>query len=177
VARRSIAALMYGTAGLTAILDPTPVGLGLAVASVVFLTIGYRYNADFALVASGWLLYLPLATIFSPALGAFWSYMVSGTYLAVVTERLSFENQLSLALEGPSGVDAEAKRLSSELSSRHLRRLTEVIFFVFVISILSAAVSLVISEVDILILASVMLFIAVGLYARRAATRSSGPAR
>ena len=177
MARRRIAALTYVTAGLTAVLDPTPEGLGLAAACVVLLTVGYRYSGDFALVASGWLLYLPLAAILSPALGTFWSYMVSGTYLAVVTERLSFENQLSIALEGSSGVDAEVKRLSSELSAYHLRRLTQVVSFVFVISILSLAVSLVLSEVDILILASVMLFIVVGLYARRAATRSSGPPR
>lgn len=175
LARRGIAALLYVTAGVAAVLDPSSVGLGLAAGCVILLTIGYRFKGDFTSVASGWLLYLPLATIFAPALGPFWSYLASGTYLAIITERLSLENQLSLPLEDPEGVDAEGKRLAGELSEYHLRRLVTVVFLVVAISGLSLAASVVFSAVTVLILASVLLFIIVGMYAMRAAARGTRP--
>jgi hypothetical protein len=175
LARRRIAALLYITAGVAAIFDPSYVGLGLATGCVILLTIGYHFKGDFASVASGWLLYLPLATIFTFAFGPFWSYLASGVYLAVITERLSFENQVSVALEAPAGVDAEGKRLSGELSGRHLRRLATVFFFVVVMGCLSLAASVVSSAVTILIVASVMLIISVGMYATRAGSRGARP--
>src|SRR5271155_5733607 len=109
VTRRTIAALLYLTAAASAILDPSAAGLGLATGCVVLLTIGYRFRGDFASIASGWLLYIPLATVFASPFGPFWSYLASGTYLAIITERLSLENQLSVALEAPAGLDAEVK--------------------------------------------------------------------
>jgi hypothetical protein len=177
LARRRIAALLYVTAGVAAILDPSPVGLGLATGCVILLTIGYRFKGDFTSIASGWLLYLPLATVFAFAFGPFWSYLASGAYLAIITERLSFENQLSVALEAPAGVDAEGKRLSGELSGHHVRRLVTVVFLVVAIGCLSLAASVVLSAVTILILASVMLLIVVGMYATRATARGAGPAQ
>jgi hypothetical protein len=174
LARKRIAALLYVTAGVAAVFDPSPVGLALATACVILLTVGYRFRGDFMSVASGWLLYLPLATIFAFAFGPFWSYLASGAYLAIVTERLSFENQLSVALEARAGVDAEGKRLSDELSGRHLRRLATVAFFVVVIGGLSLAASVVLSAVTILILASVMLVVIVGMYATRAGAGRAG---
>ncbi|MDA4136236.1 MAG: hypothetical protein OK449_04460 [Thaumarchaeota archaeon] len=171
MARKRIAALLYVTAGVAAVLDPSPVGLALATGCVILLTIGYRFRGDFASVASGWLLYLPLATVFAFAFGPFWSYLASGAYLAIVTERLSFENQLSVALEARAGVDAEGKRLADELSGRHARRLATVAFFVVLIGCLSLAASVVLSAVTVLILASVLLVIVVGMYATRAAAR------
>lgn len=177
MARRRIAALVYASAGVAALLDPSYVGLSLATGCVILLTIGYRFRGDLALVASGWLLYLPLATAFAFAFGPFWSYLVSATYLVVLTERLSFENQLSYALESPAGVDAEGKRLASQLSGIHLRRLGQVVILVVVIGGLSLAASVVFSAVTILILASVMLCIVLGIYARRAASRTPGQAQ
>jgi hypothetical protein len=177
LARKRIATLLYATAAAAAIFDPSYVGLGLATGCVILLTVGYRFRGDLASVASGWLLYLPLATVFGSAFGPFWSYLASGVYLAIITERLSFENQLSVALEAPAGVDAEGKRLSGELSGHHLRRLATVVFFVIVIGCLSLAASVVFSAVTILILASVMLIIVVGMYATRAAARGASQSR
>jgi hypothetical protein len=175
LARKRVAALLYVTAGIAAVFDPSPVGLALATGCVILLTIGYRFRGDFTSVASGWLLYLPLAAVFTLALGPFWSYLASGAYLAIVTERLSFENQLSVALEARAGVDAEGKRLADELSGRHARRLATVGFFVVVIGGISLAASVVLSAVTILILASVMLVIVVGMYATRAGSRRASP--
>jgi hypothetical protein len=177
LARKRVAAALYGTAAVAAIVDPGPLGLGLSAGSVILLTLGYRFRGDLALVASGWLLYLPLAAALAYALGPFWSYLASGAYLVAVTERLSFDNQLSVVLEAPGGIDAEGKRLSDELSANHLRRVMTVALLVIAIATLSAAASLVVSAVTVLVLASLMLFIVVGMYARRAAARASGGTR
>jgi len=174
MARRRVAVLLYVTAGAVAVLDPNTVGLALATASVVLLTVGYRLKRDFVSIVSGWFLYLPLAAVLFFVFGPFWSYLASGVYIAAITERLSFENQLSVVLEAPEGVDAEAKRLAADLSSHHLRRLATVLSFVAAIGILSAAVSTILSAVTILILASVMVLIALGMYAVRSA-RGAGP--
>jgi hypothetical protein len=174
-ARRGVAAVLYLTAALAAVLDPSTLGVSLATSSVVLLTVGYRFRGDLASVASGWLLYFPLATAFTPVLGPLWSYLASGTYLAVITERLSFDNKISLVLEAPAGVDAEAKRRADLLSRTHLRRLAQVTLLVGVIAGLSLAGSLVFAEATVLILASVMLLIAVGYYATRSAPRKEIP--
>jgi hypothetical protein len=171
LARRGIAALLYLTAGVAAVIDPSSVGLALATGSVVLLTVGYRFKGEFTMMVSGWLLYLPLAVAFAPVLGPFWGYLASGTYLAVITERLGFETQVSFAIEASAGVDAEGKRLAQELSARHLRRLAMVIVLVVAIAGLSLAASVVLSAVSVLILASVMLLVAVGVYATRPAAR------
>lgn len=163
--RKSLAAVVYATAAVAAVAYPAPLSLGLVAACTLLLSAGYRFRHDFLLVFSGWLLYIPLATALWPLLGEFWAYLAVGTYLAVITERLSFEDQLSSAIEDPGGVDAESKRRAKALSRAHMRRLAQVAGLVGAVAVLTAVGSLFFTAVDALVVAAAALLIAVGLYA------------
>jgi hypothetical protein len=169
LSRRVLASLTYALAAAVALLDPNYLGLGFSAACAVVLTLGYRYRGDFMLVASGWLLYLPLSAVLYPAFGDFWSYLVAGSILAILTERMSFENQMSRVLEAPKGIDYESRRLAGELSRSHLRRLLMVASFTVGVAIVSSVVSFVVSAVTFLIFGSVMLLVLVAVYAWRGA--------
>jgi len=175
VTRKGIAALLYLLAALCAVLNPTTIGLALAITCVFLLTVGYRFRVDFALVLSGWFLYLPLAGILSALFGPFWSFLASGTIVVVVTERLSFQNQLSFVLENPVVIDTEVKRLAEELSRAHAKRLTQAVALVTTIGILSAIGALVFSAVYVLMLSSVLIMVAIGFYATHTTIR--GPSQ
>lgn len=167
--RRILAGLTYALAASVALLDPSYLGLGFSAACALVLTFGYRYRGEFMLVASGWLLYLPLSAILYPAFGDFWSYLVAGSVLAILTERLSFENQIAYVLEAPKGIDYESRRLVGELSRGHLRRLVTVVFFAVIVAIVSSIASLALSAVTLLILGSVVLLVVIAIYAWRGA--------
>lgn len=169
MSRRTLAGLTYAVAAIVAFLDPSYLGLGFSAACTLVLTFGYRYRGDFMLVASGWLLYLPLATVLYPVFGVFWSYLVAGSLLAILTERLSFENQTSYVLEAPKGIDHESRKLAAELSGKHLRRLVTVASFAASIVVLSSVVSLIISAVTVLVFGSVILLVIIAVYAWRGA--------
>jgi len=171
VTRKGVAALLYLVAAFCAVLDPTTIGLILAITCVSLLTVGYRFRVDFALVLSGWFLYFPLAGILSVLFGPFWSFLVSGTIIVVVTERLSLQNQLSFVLENPVAIDTEVKRLAEELSRVHVKRLIQVVALVTAIGFLAAAGALAFSAVSVLMLASVLILVAIGFYATRSTIR------
>lgn len=173
LARRELTAVLLATAGVVAVLDSSYIGLGLAAGCAALVAIGHRFHGDFSLVVAGWLLYFPFATILTYALGPFWSFLAAGAYIAILTERLSFESQLSAALEAAPGVDSEGKRLANVLSRNHLRRLETVAGVVALIAFLSLAASLISTAVDTLVVTSLLLIIVVGIYAARAGRGTS----
>jgi hypothetical protein len=168
LARGALNAVLLATACGVAVLDPTYLGLGLAAGCLVLVALGSHFHGDFAFVAGGWLLYFPLAAVMAYALGPFWSYLAAGTYLAILTERLSFESQLSKAIGTAAGVDSEGERLADRLSVHHLRRLMSVAGVVAAIGFVSLAASVVLAAVDVLIVASLLIIIVVGIYAAAA---------
>ncbi|HXW36590.1 MAG TPA: hypothetical protein VEJ36_01620 [Nitrososphaerales archaeon] len=172
MSRRRVAAILYVTAGAVAALETSPLWWLLVTGCVATLTLGYRYRSDLLLVVSGWFLYFPMAMSMAPIFGGFWCYLAAGTLLAVISERLSFENRLSLAVESQGGVDSESKQRADELSGTHLRRLEELVAVVAALACGSVVLSLFVSAVIVLILSSVLLLVAVGLYANRLASNA-----
>lgn len=171
--RKGTAALLYFIAALCVVLYPTTIGFALTIGCVTLLTLGYRFRVDFALVLSGWFLYFPLAAVLSIFFGQFWSFLASGTVLVMITERLSFQNQLSFALESSVVIDTEVKRLAEEISGMHARRLIQLVILVTIIGVLSALGALLFSTVSVLILASVLILIIFGIYATRPSIRGT----
>jgi len=136
--RRLLAAAMYAVALFTALVFETPLVFVLVSVSVVSLTVGYRYHSALATFVAGWLVYYPLALVLELLLGPVAAFLAAAAAVTTLSERLGFENELSLVVEAPMGVDTEALGLANRLSAAHMKKLAEfllIVLAVFVVSV------------------------------------------
>jgi hypothetical protein len=138
--RRLLAAVIYAIGLATALVFETPLILALVSFSVVSLTVGYRYRSALATFTAGWLLYYPLALTLVFLLGPVAAYLAAGVAVTALSERLSFENELSLVVEAPTVVDAEALGLANRLAAAHTKKLAQ--FLLVVVVVFAASVPL-----------------------------------
>ncbi len=158
---------MYLIALSSALITETPLVIALASASVIAVSLGYRYRNVLATFAAGWALYFPLAVAFSLVLGPIPSYLASALVVTVLPERLSFDSELSLVLEAPMGVDAEALSLAGRLSSTHSKRVGEFLLVVAVVFAASVPLARLTPTVAVVMSVAVVLMFAAYGYVRR----------
>lgn len=161
-----LAALFYGLALVSAFLVETPLTVTLAAVSAACLTAGYRFRLDLPLFAAGSFLFYPLSLALWAGVGPAGGFLLSATAVTALSERLSFENDLSSVTDAPLGVDAETLRLASELSSAHWKRLGGLAVVTLAVVSASVLLSRTTVSVAILISASLIMMFAVYAYVR-----------
>jgi hypothetical protein len=152
---------------LVLFLEQTPTSFVLVGLSILALYLGYARKGSVLPFASGLLLYLPLAIVVSAVAGSVEGCLASASGLVLVSERMSFENDLSKALDVSTGVDAEASLLAKRLSSTHLMRLGVIGILVILVATASLPLAGLTFYVPLLITSTVVLMLVVYSYARR----------
>lgn len=94
----------------------------MVAACTACLVVGLVWKRVTPTLLAGMLLYPVLAVALAMVLPATWSFLAAGLFVIVVCERMTFEYELSAVLESPTGVDAEARRLISEVSRAHAKK-------------------------------------------------------
>ena len=94
----------------------------LVAACAASLVAGFIRKRVLPTLLAGLLLYPALAMALTTLLPAAWSYLLSGLFVIVICESMTFEYDVSAVLESPTGIDAETRSLLSEVSRAHTRR-------------------------------------------------------
>lgn len=139
----------------------------LAAACAASLVAGFVWKRVLPTLLAGLLLYPPLAVALTRVLPAAWSYLASGLFVIVVCERMTFEYDVSKALESPTGIDAEARSRVSEVSRAHTRKMFLYVALAALVIAGSAATSAYTLYAPELIAAGMLLMLAVLFYATR----------
>jgi hypothetical protein len=140
----------------------TLVGVGVAL-----LLVGFVWRRVLPTLLAGLLLYPAFALALADVVPLAWSCLGSGLLVIVLCERITFEYEMSGALEAPTGVDSEASALASGLSKAHARRLSAyaaLAALVIVGAAVASAFTLYASE---LIAAAMLLMVLVLYYSTR----------
>jgi hypothetical protein len=154
-------------AASVAVVLRTPFATIIVGLSVVVLLIGFHWRKELLTVLAGWLLYLPLAAVLARALPPSWSYLLSGLLVMVVSESLAFQREASATLESSAGVDSEALLLTSNLSRTHTRKMAAYVALTATVMVVSAAASTLTAYASELVAATILLMLAVTVYANR----------
>jgi hypothetical protein len=163
--RRGLTVLLLLSGAVSALLVPSPVVVFLVGMSVTSLVYGFRRRSEAGVLAAGWLLYFPLSVALLGYLGIVWSFLVCATYVTLVTERLSFENELSEVLESKTGLDAEAKALASRLSRDEATRVLRLLGLIVVVSGAGFVLTGANTDVSLLVFIVLLLLLASAAYA------------
>jgi len=161
------AALLLFAAAAAAVVLWTASATIVVGACVVVLFIGFRWKRVVLTMLSGWFLYVPLASALAKVLPAAWSYLASGLFVIVVSERLVFEYETSAVLVSRTGVDGEARSLISEVSRAHRRRLSVYVALSAGVMAASLVVAGLTSYASELIAATILLMLVTMVYATR----------
>lgn len=145
----------------------SPAGLALVALSLVALLVGYRRRWTSSTAAAGLFMYYPCAVLFGHVIPGLWSYAASAILLIPLSETLSFEYQMSSALEAPLGIDEGSRQLASRLKKSHGVKLFWYVGVAFAVSTASLLASAFTRYSPLLAAASVLLFFALWAYARR----------
>ncbi len=116
---RELAVAYLGVAAAGAIAVNSTAGLALVALSLLSLIFGYRRKWGPSTAAVGLFLYYPVAISLGRVVPGGWNYAASAVLLIILSESLSFEYQLSTALDVPFGVDEESRVLTAKLSKSH----------------------------------------------------------
>jgi hypothetical protein len=162
-----LAVLLLCTGASVAAILWNPLATVMVSLSTVALLVGFRWKRGLPTWLAGWLLYLPLAVALTTILPVSWSYLLSGLFVIVSSERLVFEYEASVVLESRTGVDAEAKSLVSELSRAHGKRIFAYIGVAAVVMITSSAISGMTYYASELIAATLFVVLIIVLYVTR----------
>jgi hypothetical protein len=166
VTRRVLPAVFCSIALLTLFLNQSPTSLGLVGLSVLALYLGYRRKGSVLPYLSSLLLYVPLAVTLSLAIGPVEGCIASASALALVSERMSFENDLSKVLEVPTGLDSEVSQLAARISSAHLQKLGIYGILILVVAGISLPLAGLTFYAPVLVSAAAFLMVVVYSYAR-----------
>jgi hypothetical protein len=164
---RPLAIILLLAAAAAAVVSWNPLVSLLVAAGAASLLLGFVWKRALPTLIAGLLLYPPLALALIKALPASWSYLASGLFVIVVCERMTFEYDLSSALGSPTGIDAEARSLASEVSRAHARRVYQYSFLAGLViagSVVASGFTVYAPE---LIAAAILLMVAILVYATR----------
>lgn len=139
----------------------------LAASCAASLMAGLTWKRVMPTLLAGCLLYPVLAVALARVLPPAWSVFASGLFVIVVCERLTFEYELSVVLESPTGIDEEARSRASEISRAHARRMSLYIVLAVLVIAGSAAASAFTVYASELIAAAMLLMLTVLVYATR----------
>jgi hypothetical protein len=145
----------------------SPAGLALVALSLVALLVGYRRRWTPSTAVAGLFMYYPCADLFGRVIPGEWGYVASAILLIPLSERLSFEYQMSSALEAPRGIDEGSGQLASRLKKSHGMKLFWYVGVAFAVSTASLLASALTRYSPILAAISVLLFFALWTYTRR----------
>ena len=137
------------------------------VACAASLLVGLASKRPVPTLLAGLLLYPVLAVALTTVLPATWSYLASGLFAIVVCERITFEYEVSTVLGSPTGIDAEARSLVSEVSRAHTRKMSLYVALAASVIAISAATSAFTVYASELIAAAILLMLVVLVYATR----------
>lgn len=164
---RPLAVLLLCTAASAAVVLWNPLATVMVSACIAALLVGFRWKRVMPTLLAGWLLYLPLAVALTEFFPASWSYLASGLFVIVVSESLIFQYEASVVLESPTGVDAEARILLSDLSRAHGRKVSEYAALAVTVMVASFVISGLTHYASELIAATMLLMLIIVIYATR----------
>jgi hypothetical protein len=139
----------------------------IVAACLALLLVGFVWKRVVPTLLAGLLLYPALAVALTRVLPATWSYLASGLFVIVVCERMTFEYDLSAVLESPTGIDAEARSLASEVSRAHTRKISLYVALAALVIAGSAMVSAFTLYASVPIAAAMLLILVILVYATR----------
>jgi hypothetical protein len=164
---RTLAILLLCTGASAAVLLWNPFATIIVGAFTAALLIGFRWRRALPTILAGWLLYPPLAVALTAYLPALWSYLGSGLFVIVTSERLAFDYDASQVLEAPTGIDSEARSLLSEVARAHRRRLSTYAALAVAVMVASYAGSGLTHYASELIAATLLLLLIIVIYTTR----------
>ena len=139
----------------------------LAAGCAVSLLVGLTWRRTMPTIFAGCLLYAPLAVALTSILPGTWGYLASGLFIIVISERMTFEYDVSAVLESPTGVDARVRSLVSDVSRAHARKLLTYAALATIVIAASAFASYFTVYASELVAASVLLMLVVLVYKGR----------
>lgn len=119
---RPLAVVLILIATAAAVAAWNPVASLMVGACAISLLAGLAWKRVLPTLLAGCLLYPVLAVALTRVLAPTWSFLASGLFVIVVCERMTFEYELSIVLESPTGIDAEARSRGLEVSRAHMRK-------------------------------------------------------
>lgn len=165
--RRQLVLAYLGTAMVVVVAVNSALSFVLVALSLVALGLGYGRRSSPSVAVAGILLYQPLAVVLTFLIPGLWSYVASALILVVLSERLSFEYQLSSVLDSPAGTDEESRVLAERLSKSHARVLIAYAIVAAGVSSLSPLASGVVFYSSVLAVASILLMLVLWTNSRR----------
>jgi hypothetical protein len=144
----------------------SPLVIAMAIAAIACLAVSYRYRLSFASYLTGLFLYYPLALVLSSPLGIVDGFLVSATVVVVLSERMSFENEISPVVEATLGVDSETIDLANTLGSYHWRKLGEFVLLASIVAGASLLLGTTSQLVQVLVSSTMILMFVVFAYVR-----------
>ena len=164
---RPFAIILLLAAAAAAAVSWDPLVSVMVAACTVSLLVGIVWKRVMPTLLAGLLLYPDLAMALARVLPATWSYLASGLFVIVICERMTFEYEMSAVLESPTGVDAEARSLVSEVSRAHTKKMSMYIALAAFVITGSAAASAFTVYASELIAAAMLLMLVVLVYSTR----------
>ncbi len=164
---RPYAIVLLLAAAAAAVVSWNPLASVLVTGCAALLVAGFVWKRVLPTLLSGLLVYPALAVALTRILPATWSYLASGLFVIVICERMTFEYEVSAVLGSPTGIDAGARSLVSEVSRAHTRKLALYVALAALViagSILVSAFTVYASE---LIAAAMLLMLVIYFYATR----------
>jgi hypothetical protein len=164
---RPYAIIFLLAAAAAAVLSWNPLASAMVAACAAFLLAGFVWKKVLPTLLAGLLLYPVLAAALSYILPLTWSYLASGLFAIVVCERMAFEYDVSAVLGSPTGIDAEARSLVSEVSRAHTRKMSIYVALAVLVIVGSAVASAFTVYASELIAAAMLLMFVIVVYAAR----------
>jgi len=164
---RPFAVTMLLAAAAAAVISWNSLGSVMVGACAASLVAGFVWKRVLPTLLAGLLLYPPLAMALTSLLPPAWSCLASGLFVIVVCERMTFEYEASAMLGSPTGIDAEARSLVSEVSRAHTRKVFLYIALAALVIAGSAAATAFTVYASELIAAAMLLVLAIFVYATR----------
>ncbi len=139
----------------------------LAAVCAASLLAGLVWKRVLPTLFAGCLLYPVLAVALTRVFPATWSFLASGLFVIVVCERMTFEYDVSMVVESPTGVNAETKSWVSEVSRAHTRKMSRYVALAALVIAGAAAASASTVYASELVAAAMLLMLVVLVYATR----------
>lgn len=164
---RPFAIILLLAAAAAAAVSWNPLASVMVAACAASLLVGFVRKKVLPTLLAGLLLYPPLALALTRVLPATWSYLATGLFVIVICERATFEYEVSTVLGSPTGIDAEARSLASEVSKAHARKMYLYVALAALVIAGSAVASAFTVYAPELVAAAMLLMVAVFVYATR----------
>ncbi|MGD0395741.1 MAG: hypothetical protein ABSB26_02365 [Nitrososphaerales archaeon] len=164
---RPFAMILLLAAVVAAVVSSNALATVMVAACTASLVVGFAWKRVMPTLLAGLFLYPALAVALTTVLPTALSYLASGLFVIVICERMTFEYDVSTVLGSPTGIDAEARSLVSEVSRAHTRKMSLYVALAALVIAGSATTSTFTAYAWVLVAAAMLLVLVVLVYATR----------